>query len=291
VETEEDSIVYVNWDGSADFTNIQMAIEDNTTLENYTVYVYPGEYQENIIINKSIALVGQDATTTIIDANETLDGIRINADHVNVSGFTIKNSGLGSGYPEMDAGIDIQSGWNNISNCIFLNNTIGIYIKGALQNQFYGNEFQHCTNYGIYVYSNSDNTVIQNNIFTDNPNYCLRIKGSKYNQVIGNLFMNNKRGMYFCCGARENTVFHNSFVNNSGWHADDYVGRNQWSNTDLQEGNFWDDFYLEEHGAYDNNSDGIIDTPYVIDFDSQGKNIQDQYPLTEPYILHRTKIL
>jgi parallel beta-helix repeat protein len=222
VETEEqdqkfdsENIVYVNWDGSANFTSIQMAIDDNATLENYTVYVYNGEYQENIIINKSISLVGQDATSTIINANKSADGIRINADQVNISGFTIKNSGPSQGYPNIDAGIDIESNQNNITDCILINNTIGIYTNRAQRNRFYNNEFRHCTNYGMYLYSNSDYTVIKNNIFTENPHYCLRIKCSKYTQVIGNLFIDNDKGMYFCCGARDNTVFHNSFIINS----------------------------------------------------------------------------
>jgi parallel beta-helix repeat protein len=294
VETESqdslpnsDNIVYVNWDGSADFTSIQVAIDDNNTLENHTVYVYSGSYHENIIINKTINLIGEETAITIIDANTTADGIRINADDVNITGFTIKNSGVGGGYPNMDAGIDIESNSNNISDCILINNSIGIYTNRAENNRFYNNEFHQCTNYGIYLYTGSDYAVIKGNIFSDNPHCGLRIKGTKYSFVIENLFINNDQGMYFCCGARENTVFHNTFINNSRINADDYVGGNHWSNIELEEGNYWDDYSLEEQGAYDNNSDGLIDTPYVIKLNTGKDTIQDEYPLTTPYITHK----
>jgi parallel beta-helix repeat protein len=276
-------IVYVNWDGSADFTSIQKAIDNITTINHYTVYVYNGSYKENIVINKSISLIGQDAASTIINANKTTDGIRINADQVDISGFTIKDSGIEDKSPNIDAGIDIEAKQVNISDCILINDTIGIYTNRAPNCMFYDNEIQRCTDYGMYLYSNSDYTVIKNNVFSDNPLYCLRIKGSKYTQVVGNVFMNNKYGMYFCCGASNNTVFHNSFINNSEWHADDYVGNNLWSNDDIQEGNFWDSYYIVEQGAYDKNNDGIIDSPYLIKVGSKGENIQDDYPLVKPY--------
>ena len=294
VETESqdsnlgsENIVYVNWDGSGDFTSIQLAIDDNNTLDKLTVYVYSGTYHENIYINKTINLIGEDALTTIINANKTGDGIKINADAVNITGFTIKNSGVGEGYPNMDAGIDIESNNNNISDCIITNNSIGIYANRAENNRFYNNEFHQCINYGIYLYTSSDYAMIKNNVFSDNPHCGLRIKGTKYSYVIGNLFKDNDQGMYFCCGARENTVFHNSFINNSRLNADDYVGGNHWNNIDLEEGNYWDDHHLEEQGAFDNNSDAIIDSPYVIRLDSGEDPIQDEYPLTEPFITHK----
>jgi parallel beta-helix repeat protein len=279
-------MVFVNIDGTEDFTKIQMAIDDKDTLENYTVFVFSGEYKENIVINKSINLFGEDINSTIINANNTADGIRINVDNVNVSGFTIMNSGPGDSYPDMDAGIDIISINNNVSHCIFTNNSIGIYTNRAAQNYFYDNVFSHCTNYGMYLYSGSDSIMIKNNIFLKNSNYGLRVKGSDNTLVVGNLFMNNKRGMYFCCGANQNTVYYNSFINNTIWHADDYVGGNSWSNSEIQRGNFWDDHQIDGHYLFDNDFDGIIDAPYIIRIDVNGDIIQDLYPLKSPYKDH-----
>ncbi|MCD6468866.1 MAG: PKD domain-containing protein, partial [Thermoplasmata archaeon] len=54
---------------------------------------------------------------------------------------------------------------------------------------------------------------------------------------------------------------------------------NNWYNATLHEGNYWSDFDEASEGAYDNDSDGIVDSPYNI---SGGSN-QDLYPLTGPW--------
>ena len=46
-------------------------------------------------------------------------------------------------------------------------------------------------------------------------------------------------------------------------------------------GNFWDTYYLASQGAYDNNTDGIIDTPY----DIPDVENDDHYPLVAPPII------
>ena len=59
-----------------------------------TIYIPSGTYYENIVINKSISLIGKDKNTTIIDGNKSGDVVIIYADWVNISGFKIQNSGF-----------------------------------------------------------------------------------------------------------------------------------------------------------------------------------------------------
>ena len=60
-------ILYVGGNGESNYTIIQEAIDD--ALDGDTIYVYDesSPYQENLIINKKINLIGEDYKTTIID--------------------------------------------------------------------------------------------------------------------------------------------------------------------------------------------------------------------------------
>ena len=242
IQPVQSNMSYVDDNGGADYTSIQDAI--NASPENYTIFVYSGVYYENIVINKTISLMGEDATTTIIDGNDTGDVIYISeGGKANISGFTIKNSG-NEGYSIDDAGIDIRSNHNNITGNNISDNKYGIYSTHSQYNNFSQNTLLSNSDYGMYLYSASDHNVIFDNVFSANP--CgLRIKGSKYNEVFRNLFADNQKGMYFCCGAKYNTVFYNVF-NNSIWNGDDSVGGNHWNNESIGKGNYWGVITMEQ---------------------------------------------
>ena len=66
------------------FYTIQDAIDDSDTLTGHTIYVKNGIYYENVVVNKSINLIGEDRDATIIDGRTssviliTINGININ---------------------------------------------------------------------------------------------------------------------------------------------------------------------------------------------------------------------
>jgi len=84
------NILYVGGSGQGNYTNIQDAIDNASNGD--TVFVYNGTYYENVIVHKSINLVGEDATTTIIDGGHIDDPLWINTSFVDVCGFTVTNS-------------------------------------------------------------------------------------------------------------------------------------------------------------------------------------------------------
>jgi len=63
-----------------------------------TVYVAAGDYTENLLISRPVSLLGAGAAITRILADVTYKGIEINADHVEVRGFSIV--GVGDPDPE-----------------------------------------------------------------------------------------------------------------------------------------------------------------------------------------------
>jgi len=281
-ETGDEFTIYVDSKGTKEYTSIQEAIDN--APENYTVFVYAGTYYENIYINKSVDLKGQDKLTTIIDGNNTDDVIFVDkGGRVNISGFTIQNSGPNE-YSGNDAGIEITSDNNNIMDTILYNNTIGIYTSYSDYNIFKQNLLDSNKKYGMYLYTATDYAITTENTFINN--YCgLRIKGSTHNNVTKNIFKDNDEGMYFCCGARLNKVSHNTFLNNSIWNGNDYVGGNEWDAGYPTGGNYWDDYNgVDMYSGSDQNmtgADGIGDNAYNVTTD--GSKI-DNYPLIEPIV-------
>ncbi len=83
--------LYVGGYGPGNYSNIQDAIDDAS--DGYTVYVYDGIYYENIVVDKSINLIGENIKTTIIYGNGIGNVIEVIADYVNISGFTIRHPG------------------------------------------------------------------------------------------------------------------------------------------------------------------------------------------------------
>ncbi|MFH1013195.1 MAG: NosD domain-containing protein [Thermoplasmatota archaeon] len=274
--------LYVSYQGTKQYHSIQEAID--AAPENHTIFVYAGIYYEHIFINKSVILRGETKENTIIDGNHTDDVIFIDeGGHVNISGFTIQNSGSDE-ITDHDSGIDIKSNDNVITGNNICNNTIGIYSTYAQNNTFKQNDFDSNKGYGMYLYTASDNSIVLNNVFTNNS-YAIRIKGSKNNNVTQNLFLENYRGLYFCCGSRTNLVYHNTFMNNTLWDAKDDVTGNNWDNGYPSGGNYWDDYLgIDEFQGADQTiagSDGIGDTAYNL---STTGNKIDHYPLMKPVV-------
>jgi parallel beta-helix repeat protein len=117
------NFIYVDDTSEAEYRSIQDAI--NIANDGDSIYVNEGIYFENIEIDKSIFLIGENKNNTIIDGNGTGDVIYITQPGVEISGFTIQNSGFSG----RDSGIKILADNVYISNNNIMNNTIGIFIR------------------------------------------------------------------------------------------------------------------------------------------------------------------
>ena len=86
--------VYVDDDGGKDYTSIQNAI--NGANEGDTIYVYNGTYDENIVVNKTINLIGASNEKTIINYDKNRYGqvniILITANNCTIKGFKLINT-------------------------------------------------------------------------------------------------------------------------------------------------------------------------------------------------------
>ncbi len=85
------NILYVGGSGPNNYTSIQAAIND--AEDGYIIYVYPGQYNESIVINKSISLIGieQNGEKPVIDGsvNEKEKVVTIEANNVTFKNFIV----------------------------------------------------------------------------------------------------------------------------------------------------------------------------------------------------------
>ena len=149
------------------FDSIQDGVD--AVNESGTVYVYSGTYNESLIIDKSnLLLIGEDISSTIIDANGLPDGLYVTKNNFSIFNFTIRN-----GYQD---GIVIRSSSNcEINNCILYNFSFhGIvlysYTDGEANNNSISNWsiFNNGKN-GIRLYGGYNdmrrNRIVDSNVF------------------------------------------------------------------------------------------------------------------------------
>ena len=119
------------WDGTIDhpFQNISNGINHAKTGD--IIYVLNGTYYEQIVVNKSLHIIGEDKNNVIVDAEYKENTIEIKSNNVKIEQFTIRNTG---GY-KGDAGILIQSNNCEISECVFYRHRIGLHILNGENNK------------------------------------------------------------------------------------------------------------------------------------------------------------
>jgi len=269
-----------------DYSKIQDAIDDAS--DGDTIFVKSGIYYENIVINKSITLMGEGKEKTVIRYSKEYNTSSKNIIFVNRDRCTIKEIKIiGAGSYSDITGIEINSSNNIISENVLTDNYIGIkandntknnyiYHNKMYENQYgvslyqstdnnvSGNNITSCVFYGIYIYNTESNIVFDNDL-SDNY-YGVKIKASEANIIFKNKIHQNLEGIDLCCGSGYNIIYLNIFDSNNNNANDDLF--NQWDNGKV--GNYWDDYNGE-----DLNDDGIGDVPYNI---TSPENF-DHYPL------------
>jgi len=171
-----------------DYPTIQEAI--NNANQRDTVFVRNGTYYENVVVNTTVSLIGENRNTTIIDGNRTGTVIRVVANNVNIGGFTIQKSGYGIRIePEPTIiwyeGIYIDHACGtNISHNIIASNGYGIRLNYSNGNIITGNNI--LSNWdGIIVQSSNKNTLM-NNSCSNNHKDGIYLYSSNRNDVTVN---------------------------------------------------------------------------------------------------------
>ena len=268
----DENTLYVGGSGPGNYTKIQDASDNASSGDTIFVYDDSAPYYENLVIDKSINLTGENKETTIIDGNYLESVITIKCKYATIqgatysaiSGFTIQNSGN----EFWDSGIEmefyqcsfyyiisnniIRSNQNgiflfctcdsNITNNIIIDNQYGIILSGARMlgecrsNNILDNIISNNSEYGIICYERVYSTFISNNIIINN-NIGIEINYDTHNSVcIGNHISKNRVGLI--TNPVNTVVKRNNFIENEK-SAIQYFNSRYGENT-IFDGNYWD---------------------------------------------------
>jgi hypothetical protein len=230
--------LYVGGLGPNNYTKIQDAINDATVGDTIFVYNDSSPYYENIVIEKSIALRGENRATTVILGDESADDIIVNisADDVSISSFTIQpNVGNPIGitvyknytspdFWKMDAIQNVTISYNIIRNTS--RGIFGIHLNHGKIN---GNNIENCdSDAAIYLLISSNNTIA-NNYVTNCSGIGILIDGmwsigsiktnllySRYgnNSISHNTITSNRWGVEVNSGPVDTKIYENNITGN-----------------------------------------------------------------------------
>ncbi|HXX88007.1 MAG TPA: NosD domain-containing protein [Candidatus Acidoferrum sp.] len=237
-----------------DYPTIQAAI--NAANDGDTVFVRTGTYYENVIINKTISLIGEYPSLTIINGSLG-DVISVSADNVQIYDLHI-TFGLRGVH------IDDATGTVIANNLIDYNN-VGIELDYANGTDIANNLFDHNGDSAIYLYYSLGNTIVGNTISNTTGSYSSTPFRAQYSN--GSL------------------IYHNNFVYSSWDPLAIVQSFNKWDDGYPTGGNYWVNYNTTDlyNGPYQNitGSDGIGDLPFYIPWSGE----IDHYPLIKPYQL------
>lgn len=205
------SYVYVDDDfdentsgwGVTHFNKITDGIE--SSLINGFVYVYNGTYNENIVIDKTINVIGEDKNSTIIIGGDDKNIVLMKSNASSIKNFTIKPNQNNKNTIGIYIPID---SWGNIieDNIIMDNGLSGIAINGSCRTIITDNIIKSNGN-GICLTKQIEglfeksivitcNNMIEHNEIAFNEGYGIYMQGVLNNHILKNNIINNGGGSF-----------------------------------------------------------------------------------------------
>ncbi len=211
--------IYVNSDfvgysdGSAEkpYSTINEAL--SIAEDGDTIYIFSGLYQESLVINKKIKLIGGiDEEETIIDTRfDRRYLVEILSDDVTIEGITFSDMDSSMTSP-IGALLSINSNNNAVVRNVFKNNTgYGIYISPSANDNIISNNFINFTKSGIYVSSSSTNDIANNELHNSSEYGIYIVSSVGNNRLYSNTFYNCPSGVFIDSSKNVNITY-NRFV-------------------------------------------------------------------------------
>lgn len=225
LKNTEAKIIYVDNNGESDFDKIQVAI-DYAEPED-TVYVSNGEYQESLVINKSLSLIGKHDAVSLWNSKNKIEpngiGIHVISDNVTITGFDIyyptgifveksDNCFLSFNdfYFNNNAIKILYSNYSQVKRNYFRETTKGILLEKSMNCDIFNNS--GINNEQLICCYNSDYNNIYNN-YHEGGNTGIYLKESSNNQINNNTLLKSLQGIYLM-NSKNNKIIGNKLYDN-----------------------------------------------------------------------------
>ena len=235
------------WYDETHFKTIMDAI--NSSDNGDAVFVYNGTYSEEVRINHSISIVGENKYNTIIDglnivSDELTTGFLVSSDNVEIYGFTIQNfnySGIEAGFNNSNISDNIIKDCPSIGMMIggarnsIINNNISTggtgILLGSKDTKIFGNVIT--AREGVFADESSGNNITSNEI--KGCDRGLIFYNSKNNLIKRNNLEGNNDNIFLALSCR-NKFYENNLLG----FGDHQVVLKGWSFLNKWRGNYWD---------------------------------------------------
>jgi len=170
------------------------------------------------------------------------------------------------------------SSGNNITGNNVANSVLGIYLgSSSNNNRVTGNSMTSNRESGLVLSYSSGNNISDNKV-TANDNGIWLSHSSGNNISENSITTNIEYGVYLADSSSGNRLYHNNFITYTDQVCYQDSGGDVWDDGYPSGGNYWSDYTgVDEKSGLNQDqlgSDGIGDTPYIIDASNR-----DRYPL------------
>jgi nitrous oxidase accessory protein len=198
-----------------------------------TILVGPGKYRENLVIDKSVVLVGQGSPQIIGQGKG--DVVLVGGDDVELSGFSV--TGSGNSMIVSDAGIKILGTGARIRDNLVIDNLFGIYLRGAREALVEGNTIRGREDVdlgqrgaGVHLFDAQNNVIRNNRVsFVRDGVY---FDHADFNVVEDNEFSDLRYGVHYMY-CKSNSFFRNVFRDSLGGVAVMYTEHVRFSDNQI----------------------------------------------------------
>ena len=166
----------VDDNGFANYKTIQAAVV--VANNGDTIYVKPGTYKEEVILNKSVTIMPLlgESDPIILNGDGLKTGITITSNGCSLDGLTLQNYA--------GSAVSVLSDGNTIKNNVFEDASPAIMILGSNKNSINENHIKKCEG-GVALRDNSNDNIIQKNEIAGS-NISIFLGNVRKNSIVGN---------------------------------------------------------------------------------------------------------